>query len=117
MDIDILETYLNKPYTKLVNEVTDGTGHYFYAEILELDGCHTTADSEVEALENLKDVMKDYIQVKLDNNIQIPEPKIVDGYSGKLVIRIPKSLHRRLSLLAQEDNVSLNQYILYKLSI
>lgn len=37
-------------------------------------------------------------------------------YSGKLNIRIPRSLHQRLSQEAKEDGVSLNQYILYKLA-
>lgn len=37
-------------------------------------------------------------------------------YSGKLNIRIPRSLHHRLAEQAKEDGVSLNQYILYKLA-
>lgn len=36
--------------------------------------------------------------------------------SGKLNIRIPRSLHLRLREEAKEDGVSLNQYILYKLA-
>ncbi|MCI8414002.1 MAG: toxin-antitoxin system HicB family antitoxin [Ruminiclostridium sp.] len=42
--------------------------------------------------------------------------KNVGDYSGKLNIRIPRSLHRRLSQEAKDDGVSLNQYILYKLA-
>lgn len=38
-------------------------------------------------------------------------------YSGKLSIRIPKELHKRLREDAKANGVSLNQYILYKLSI
>lgn len=36
--------------------------------------------------------------------------------SGKLNIRIPRSLHQRLREEAKADGVSLNQYILYKLA-
>ena len=43
-------------------------------------------------------------------------PKMVDGYSGRLVIRIPKSLHRKLKDEAEAEGVSLNQLALYKLS-
>lgn len=39
-----------------------------------------------------------------------------NGYSGKLSIRIPKSLHKQLIDFAKAENISLNQYILYKLS-
>lgn len=42
--------------------------------------------------------------------------KSLEDYSGKLNIRIPRSLHRRLSQEAKADGVSLNQYILYKLA-
>ena len=37
-------------------------------------------------------------------------------FSGKLNIRIPKSLHKKLSQAAKLDGVSLNQYIIYKLA-
>lgn len=40
----------------------------------------------------------------------------IGDYSGRLNIRIPKSLHQRLSQEARRDGVSLNQYILYKLA-
>ena len=42
--------------------------------------------------------------------------KDLESYSGKLNIRIPRGLHKKLSLEAKEDGVSLNQYILYKLA-
>lgn len=37
-------------------------------------------------------------------------------YNGKILIRIPKDLHRDLIHLAEEQGVSLNQYCLYKLA-
>lgn len=40
----------------------------------------------------------------------------LDGYSGRLVLRIPRSLHRALKDAAKVEGVSLNQYMLYKLS-
>ena len=36
--------------------------------------------------------------------------------SGKLIIRIPKTLHRNLKATASAEGVSLNQYILHRLS-
>lgn len=38
------------------------------------------------------------------------------GFSGRLVLRIPKSLHKLLKEEADVEGVSLNQYMLYKLS-
>lgn len=40
----------------------------------------------------------------------------LEGYSGRLVLRIPRSLHRALKNAAEMEGVSLNQYMLYKLS-
>ena len=37
-------------------------------------------------------------------------------YSGKLLVRIPKELHKSLAAEAKENGVSLNQYALYKLA-
>ena len=41
----------------------------------------------------------------------MPEPLEAWHYSGKLVVRMPASLHRRVALLAQLDGVSINQWI------
>lgn len=43
--------------------------------------------------------------------------KELEEYSGKLVLRIPRSLHKTLKQAAAAEGVSLNQYMLYKLSI
>lgn len=40
----------------------------------------------------------------------------LEEYSGRLVIRIPRSLHKALKEEAQIEGVSLNQYMLYKLA-
>lgn len=40
----------------------------------------------------------------------------LEGYSGRLVIRIPRSLHKSLKDKAAIEGVSLNQYLLYKLA-
>lgn len=40
----------------------------------------------------------------------------LEDYSGKLVLRIPRSLHKALREAAKVEGVSLNQYMLYKLS-
>lgn len=42
--------------------------------------------------------------------------KELEDYSGKLVLRIPRSLHKALKEAATIEGVSLNQYMLYKLS-
>ena len=40
----------------------------------------------------------------------------LEDFSGRLVLRIPRSLHKTLKEEAAVEGVSLNQYMLYKLS-
>ena len=40
----------------------------------------------------------------------------LEDYSGKLVLHIPRSLHKALKEAAAVEGVSLNQYMIYKLS-
>lgn len=111
------KAYLLMPYTRLVQEINDESGHYFYGRILELDGCQSTGDTLEELYENLNEAMEGYIEVKLENDLPIPVPETVDNYSGKFVVRLPKSLHQRLVIEANKEGVSLNQLALYKLSL
>lgn len=109
--------YMALPYTRIVQEMNDESGHYFYGKILELDGCQSTGDTLDELYENLQEALEGYIEVKLEHNLPIPEPKDCDDYSGKFVVRLPKSLHQKLTLEAEKEGVSLNQLAVYKLSM
>lgn len=61
--------------------------------------------------------MEGYIKVKIENNLSIPIPETANNYSGKFDVRLPKSLHQRLAIEAEEEGVSLNQLALYKLAL
>lgn len=50
------------------------------------------------------------------DTITLEEFKAQREYSGRLMLRIPKELHRHLVEAAKENGVSLNQYALYKLA-
>ena len=112
-----VQDYMKLPYTRIINEMNDESGHYFYGRILELDGCQSTGDTVDELYESLDEAMVGYIEMKLANGLPIPEPRTDDGFSGKFVIRLPKSLHRRLAIEADNEGVSMNQLALYKLSV
>lgn len=48
--------------------------------------------------------------------IDFEDYKAMREYSGRLMLRIPKELHRSLAESAKENGVSLNQYAMYKLA-
>lgn len=111
-----VQDYMKLPYNYIVQPIEDESGSYFYAHVLELDGCQTTGETFEEAYSNLKDAMKGWIETKLESNLEVPLPVKYNDYSGKFIVRIPKSLHYRLAIEAEQEGVSLNQYALYKLS-
>lgn len=71
-----VKDYMKLPYTRLVQEMDDESGHYFYGKILELDGCQSTGSTLDELYESLNEAMEGYIEVKLENGIQIPIPEL-----------------------------------------
>ena len=111
-----LSYYMALPYTKTVIKRDDEDGIHYISKVLELEGCHSDGTTEVEALHNLDEAMECYLESCLLNGDLIPEPAAEESFSGKFIVRIPKSLHRKLSFESQREGVSLNQYALYKLS-
>ncbi|MNH44296.1 HicB family protein [compost metagenome] len=55
------------------------------------------------------------IETKLEYGDPISEP-VDHKYSGKFNVRVPKTLRKQLAQEAEEEGVSLNQYVVYKLS-
>ncbi len=111
-----VKDYMDLPYNYIIQPVNDESGFYFYARVLELDGCQSTGETFDEAYKNLREAMKGWIEAKLDGGFEVPMPVGYDDFSGKFIVRIPKSLHYKLSVEAEQEGVSLNQYALYKLS-
>lgn len=111
-----VKDYMVLPYNYIVQPIKDESGEYFYARVLEFDGCQSTGETFEEAYENLKEAMEGWIETKLEAGLDIPLPVGYDDFSGKFIVRIPKSLHYKLAVEAEQEGVSLNQYAVYKLS-
>ena len=107
-----VKDYMKMPYTRLVQEMNDESGHYFYGRILELDGCQTTADTLNELYVSLNEIMESYLEIKIENQLPIPIPETAEKYSGKFLVRLPKTLHQRLAIEANKEGISLNQLVL-----
>jgi predicted RNase H-like HicB family nuclease len=108
--------YLNLPYHVVIRHITDESGSYYFATVLELDGCMSDGASYAEAFANMQEAMEGWIETKLENGFTVPEPVNENQYNGTFVLRLPKSLHARLAMEAMKEGVSLNQYALYRLS-
>lgn len=108
-----VEEYLKLPYTiKLIKE-EDGT---YYVSVEELPGCATMGDTLEEAIAMIKEAMEGWIESNLERGLEIPLPESMKEYSGKFLVRVPASLHRRLVEQAKKEGVSLNQLVVSLLS-
>ena len=103
-----LEDYLSLPYNIEVKRSEDGT---YFARVKELPGCMTEADTFAEVEEMIRDAMTAWIEVALEEGFSIPEPRPLEEFSGRFVLRLPKSLHRDVVRKAEEEGVSINQWI------
>ena len=111
------QEYMELPYNIVIRHIKDNSGVYYFATVQELDGCMSDGATLEEAYANVRDAMEGWIETKLEAGLSIPEPIDTDKYSGRFVVRLPRTLHRRLSMEAEKEGVSLNQYTLYKLSV
>lgn len=69
-----IDEYMQLPYTRLIQEENDETGHYFYGKILELDGCQSTGDTLDELNASLTEAMRGYLETKMKFGLPIPMP-------------------------------------------
>jgi antitoxin HicB len=87
----------------------EADGGYFI-EYPDLPGCMTQVDAADEIAGAAEEIRNLWIETALDQSREIPVPTETPDYSGKFIVRIPKSLHRTLSVAAKKEGVSLNQY-------
>jgi antitoxin HicB len=101
------------PYTYELRRNDDGT---WFACVRDLPGCMTEGDTQAEALEMLEDAMRSWLEVAIERGLRIPEPRPEPAYSGRFVVRVPKSLHRALAERARSEGTSLNQLVVAALA-
>ena len=103
-----IEYYLKLPYTR---EVIPEPGGIWFVRIKELPNCMSQGNSPEEAFQNINQALHGWLETELEDGEDIPEPRHEGEYSGKFVVRVPKTLHRKISETADQEGVSLNQWI------
>lgn len=111
-----VDDYPEFPYTIEIVRDSAESWHGWFAKVVELPGCMTQSESFDELDEMIADAMRAWIESAIDAGAPVPEPRYPDEYSGKFVVRVPKSLHRELSEAADRDGVSLNMHIVAMLA-
>jgi antitoxin HicB len=106
-----VDRYLELPYHITLVQDGEGDGGKWIAAAEELPDCTSRGDSAEQAIAGLKGAMAAWIAAALREGRDIPEPRSEATPSGRLLLRMPRTLHAALTKAAERENVSLNQFI------
>lgn len=107
-----LRQYLDLPYhVSVVRSETERGKSGWAASIEELPECTAAGSSPEEAVQRVRKAMEKWVSAALERNEEIPEPRAASTASGRLLVRMPKTLHGQLARAAEHEGVSLNQFI------
>jgi len=90
----------------------DADAELFHGEVLDTRDVITFQGKSVEELESaFKESIDDYLEFCAERGDPPDKP-----FSGRLMVRLPTELHRRLFVEAKEQGKSLNQWIAERLA-
>ncbi len=104
-----IREYLRKPYSRIL--IPDSECGGFAAQMLEFPGCFSEGKTAQKAYQNLEEAAYSWLESAIKQGMEIPEPFSEEGYSGKVALRMSKSLHARAVAMAKREGISLNLFI------
>ncbi|MBI2893193.1 MAG: type II toxin-antitoxin system HicB family antitoxin [Deltaproteobacteria bacterium] len=81
----------------------------FVASVPALRGCMSHGSTPEEAAHNILEAARGWLQTARRKGLPIPPPP--RGMSGRMLVRIPRTLHEDVTRRAELDGVSLNQWV------
>lgn len=103
-----IESLVNREYPITLIPAKEGG---YVAEHRDLPGCITQGDTLAEVMANLTTAKRLWIATAVEHGDEVPAPSTDDRFGGRILVRMPKSLHRRLFERSQDEGVSLNQLV------
>lgn len=88
----------------------------FVATCAEFPSLSWLAPDQVQALQGLENLVSDVLDDLEAEGVDLPQPLAERPYSGKLNLRLGPDLHRRVALEAAEAGLSINSYLVRKVS-
>jgi len=101
---------MNYPMRLYTVETVEGPE--WIAEFVDIFGCGGGGNTAQEALEDALINLEYYLGFAKERGEDVPQPSDYNECNGKITLRLPKSMHRRLIELAEDEGSSLNQLIL-----
>lgn len=99
---------LKKPYHRRLQPADDGG---YTGTIQEFPGLVAEGNTVDEAMRNLESAALSWIEASLASGREVSDPVDFGGCSGKIALRIPRSLHRQVAEMSELEGVSVNQLL------
>lgn len=97
----------SRGYSLELREEIDGS---WTAIVPELPGCVAVGDSPNEAVDELPQVIDLWMAAARDRGLAIPRPRREETANGRVLVRLPRSVHSRLLRASRDEGVTLNSY-------
>jgi antitoxin HicB len=104
-----LEYYRSLQYKMIIDYEPDD--NVFVVRFPELPGCIAHGETPEEAVKMASKVKDGWLEAALEDGWDMPEPQARIEASGRVTVRMPKSLHRDVLELAGSEGISLNQLL------
>jgi antitoxin HicB len=88
----------------------------YTADFPDLPGCSANGDTVEEAYKNALKAKDEWMRITVEQGFQVPDPTISSEFSGRILLRLPTSLHAAVAFKAQANASSLNQYMVHLLA-
>ncbi len=109
-----VQSFIEKEYPYVVYAYIDDDYQGYCAYLIDIPEVVAYDDTVEEVVQQLEDARIEWIHYAINKGIEIPgpsQPKTADELSGRVTLRLPKSLHKRLIDCANIEGVSLNTLI------
>ena len=106
-----VENCTTLPYHLLLVRDREDKAKPWTAAVEELPGCTSHGKTSDEALDGIKPAMTKWIGIALSRRARHPRRSPPATHSGRLLLRMPKTLHADLTRASEREGVSLNQFI------
>jgi antitoxin HicB len=106
-----VEDYARLPYPVSVVRDDEGRKPSWVASVEDLPGCTSRGRTPEIAVSGVSDAVTAWVEAAIREGREVPEPKSRQSHSGRLLLRMPQTLHAELSRVAEREGASLNQFI------
>src|SRR5215208_2421241 len=104
------------PYPIVLAHHSNGDGPEWRATVEELPGCEARGATPESAAAAIHEELARWLQTARAEGREVPPPGAAAAHSGKLLVRMPRSLHAELTRASEREGTSLNAYIVAALS-